>query len=162
MQEDVRAAVYRGDHVYAAVAAVAGTDSRALAGSPPPENGRSSRPNQQPLRWIARSGPGAAVTLSFRAPIEPAIRGVMKPLRSGVLGVSDRSFLLRSCAFRKCRFLAPRGFPTVVIPLFGVTGSHFNRASLSVGRVGIYNRARLRAGEPVARVRRRLSVAPTC
>jgi hypothetical protein len=36
MQEDVRAAVYRGDHVYAAVAAVAGTDSRALAGSPPP------------------------------------------------------------------------------------------------------------------------------
>ena len=32
----------------------------------------------------------ANVRLSFRAPIEPAIRGVMKPLRSGVFGVSDR------------------------------------------------------------------------
>ena len=30
-------------------------------------------------------------TVSFRAPIEPAIRGVMKPLHSGVFGVSDRS-----------------------------------------------------------------------
>jgi hypothetical protein len=30
-------------------------------------------------------------TVSFRAPIEPVIRGVMKPLRSGVFGVSDRS-----------------------------------------------------------------------
>jgi hypothetical protein len=35
--------------------------------------------------------PPTSYTVSFRAPIEPAIRGVMKPLRSGVFGVSDRS-----------------------------------------------------------------------
>ena len=47
------------------------------------------------LRRMARSSDTlflhSGLVLSFGAPIEPAIRGVMKPLRSGVFGVSDRS-----------------------------------------------------------------------